>query len=323
MRLVCLLFYCPLSVFASQWSIQIENDVTFYQDSNYTNGLALSWQSDYYSNIVKSEQLSALTAWQSHLMFKQSPASNNYGFKLSQRMWTPNEITIEVAQPFDRPYAGLLELEHHTASYSDDFAQKNWLTLGVIGPAAGAEKVQSIFHSINDASSPNGWPYQVENQATIGFAYEVEQLIYRKQGTSPYAYEFSGYGYGSLSNFRSEVNGGLQFRWGTDLANSFGRSSSHYGQVGNITNLSKTYNITFFTRAQLGYRFNDLSLSGNLPYQSQVEIQRPQARVDAGISLAFSNFAILWSVKTYTRDYQSDSEYWHGYGSLSVNWSFE
>lgn len=325
---------------AGQWNIQLENDVTFYEDNNYTNGLSLSWQSSYKSNIPKSyipnsdmqnhnstkQDMPSFITWQQSLLFKQNMShkdetnKNNWGLKLSQRMWTPNELKVGLPQPFDRPYAGVLELELHSASYQESFSQKNWLSFGVVGPAAGAEKLQSLFHSSTGSSDPKGWQYQIENQATFTYAYEADKLFYRSKPDS-YQWEVSGYGYGSLSNLRSEINSGMLLRWGTNIANSFGRLSSHYGHVANVTELTNHYELILFSRIQLGYRFNDLTINGDLPYISNVEVQHLQARLDVGAELTLPHFSIRWSINTYTRDYQSDIDKWHGYGSLSISWA--
>lgn len=307
---------------AGQWTVQLENDVTFYEDGNYTNGLLLSWQSDYIKKPVKDMHLPAFLTWQNKLLLSSDYETTNWGIKLSQRMWTPDEIKNDVPQPYDRPYAGLLEIELHNANYSNESAYKNWLSIGVIGPAAGAQKLQRLFHSTTGASSPNGWEYQVHNQAVFTYAYEIDKLIYRNTHNSNYQWEINGFGYGALSNVRSEANVGLMLKWGTNLGKTFGRESNHYGQTSNFTSLTESYDLSLFARGHIGYRFNDLTLDGDLPYETRVELQHPQGFLKLGAQLAFPNFSILWSVNGYTKDYQTDPDSWHGYGSLSLSWQF-
>ena len=309
-----------------QWNLQIENDVTFGDDGNYTNGLLLGWQSAPVNRYQEVESaLPNYFNWQNQWLLDQTYHHKNFGLKLSQRMWTPSEIKIETPQPNDRPYAGVLELEASTGTYSDSRAQKNWLSIGMIGPAAGAEKLQKAFHSSTGSSFPSGWKYQIENTPIINLAYESDHLLYRSNSLGSFKFEASGYGYLNLSNLRSEANTGLLLRFGTNLADSFGKISSHYGHAGNIISqpnhsLIANSNLFFFTRAQLGYRFNDLTLTGDLPYESNVELEHKQARLDIGAVWAFNHFSATWSFNTYTKDYQSDPEKWHGYGSLTLSW---
>jgi len=320
--LLFLCVYCyQCFLLAGQWTIQLENDVTFYEDGNYTNGLMFNWQSNYSPLKKLYNDLPVISQWQSKLLIQQEVGLTNWGLKLSQRMWTPDEIKIELPQPLDRPYAGVLEFELHSAQYSNILAQKNWITVGIIGPSSGAEKLQSLFHSSTSSSAPKGWKYQIENEGIFSYSYELDKLLIRRQKFSNYQWELSGHGYGSLSNLRSELATGLTFRWGTNLADSFGRLSNHYGQISNLTSLTKHYDFTFFTRAQIGYRLNDKTITGDLPYQSQIEVQHEQAHLKLGVNLTFPHFSVLWSINAYTRDYQSDKDSWHGYGSLSLSWS--
>ncbi|WP_232771323.1 lipid A-modifier LpxR family protein [Colwellia sp. 12G3] len=53
------------------------------------------------------------------------------------------------------------------ALYSADIAQKSWLSIGIVGPASGTEQLQGSIHKLLGASTPQGWPYQVENTATF------------------------------------------------------------------------------------------------------------------------------------------------------------
>ncbi|QBG37373.1 lipid A deacylase LpxR family protein [Litorilituus sediminis] len=321
-----LLVACTLFVLApalaSQWHAQIENDATFAQDGNYTNALALGWESAPITDLtLRQQKLPLWFHWQHAFLISQRNSQNSYGIKLNQRMWTPNEIKITSPQPYDRPYAGLLQLESHTSSYKSNYAQKNWFAIGVTGPASGAKQVQKYIHDWRDASKPKGWSYQIEQQLTVQLAYEVDTLLYRQASIANTDWEISGYSHIELGNFRSQADLGLMLRWGSNLANTFGRLSSHYAQLGNITSQVDSSAIIAYTKVQRGYRFNDLSIEGDLPYQSYVKVQHQQAKVALGFIWSLSSFAIDWSFNGYTKDYTSDAKTWHGYGSLSLIWS--
>lgn len=320
--IICFGFSLLTPTLASQWHIQIENDATFAQDGNYTNALALGWESAPIADLtLRRQKLPLWLHWQHAFLIQQPNSKNAYGFKMNQRMWTPNEIKIATPQANDRPYTGLLQLESHTSSYKNDYAQKNWLAIGITGPASGAEQIQNYFHDWLGASEPKGWQYQIEQQLTLQFAYEVDALLYRKPSIANTDWEISSFAHIDIGNFRSQADVGLMLRWGTDLADTFGRLSSHYAQLGNITSQVSTSAIIAYSKIQLGYRFNDLSIQGDLPYQSNVKVQHQQAKVSLGFIWSLSSFAIDWSFNGYTKDYTSDPKTWHGYGSLSLIWS--
>jgi len=321
--MVKLLLLCLVVVFApftygGQFHFQLENDVTFGEDGNYSNGIIIGWESQ--PILDDADATSFIQQWQKTLFFAQPQAKKAWGVKVTQRMWTPDEIKITVPQPDDRPYAGFLEFEHHIALYGGDFAQKNWLSIGIIGPASGTEQLQGAIHKLLGASTPAGWPFQIENKATFQFGYEVDSLLLRKSAPFDSQWEISAFNYNTLGNLRSDINLGLTLRWGPALQQSFGRLSSHFGHVGNSLYQAQPYSLLFFTRMQVGYRFNDLTIDGSLPYVSQVEFNPYLVSATTGASYTFDKVAVTWSFNFYNKEYLNDNNSWHGYGSLLFTW---
>jgi len=311
---------------AGQLNIQLENDGIFANDGNYTNGFALGWESkpllSHQHRLPSSVPLLFQLQHSFRLPIMQTRSA--WGAKLSQRMWTPNEIDSPEPQSHDRPYAGLLELESHSADYGAKFAQKNWLTIGLIGPKSRAEQVQKRVHSITGSTTPQGWQHQIQDQVTLQFAYEIDALLYRAKKYRGALFrnnqwEVSSYSHLALGNFKTEASLGLMFRWGGMLNKTFGRLSSHFGHMGNTSEVIRTSNIFLFSKMQIGYRFNDLSIEGDLPYESEIEIQHKQAKLALGLNWTVDNFAFTWSLNSYTRAFVSDQKSWYSYGSLTLS----
>lgn len=324
---VCFIFITVmLSARAGQLNIQFENDGVFANDGNYTNGFSLAWESmpeliqqhDNATNMPKLSQLQYL------MRLALTQTQKAWGMKISQRMWTPNNIRIITLQNDDRPYAGLFEIESHTADYGPKFAQKNWLALGITGVKSKAEYVQTKVHDLIGSIPPLGWQYQVKEEVTLQLGYEIDALLFRsKRYRSKYMdnnqWEISSYSHLSLGNFNTEASLGLLFRWGTSLNKTFGRLSSHFGHTGNTTQLENSNNLTIYSRLQFGYRFNDLTIEGDLPYESILDIQHNQAKAVLGMQWTIDNYAITWSLNSYTRAYNRDNKSWHSYGSLTLS----
>jgi hypothetical protein len=309
--------FSPLT-YASQFHFQLENDVTFGEDGNYSNGMILGWESTALS-YHKESPINAKN-WLQLLSFPLQNSQHAWGLKVSQRMWTPDEIKIAEAQPYDRPYAGLLEIEQHSALYNSNIAQKTWLAIGVTGPASGTEKLQGSIHKLLGASEPLGWQYQIENQATIQLAYEIDYLLIRQPAPFNSQWEISTFNHNAIGNIRSDIDVGLTFRWGVNLEKSFGRLSSHFGHTGDLTTNATPQTLLFFTRLQAGYRFNDMTIDGKLPYESEVEFNAQKASAATGLSYYFSGGAVTWSFNVYNKEYLTDSKQWHGYGLLQFSW---
>lgn len=133
---------------ADSVSIYSENDVLHYQDGWYTSGQALDYRSD-----------------------------NLWGLKLAQEIYTPENKGSPNIQQGDRPYAGYLHLDlikNFLAGAQDDYAA---LSLGVIGPASGAEAVQCGFHHATGMMMPAGWKWQLRNEPTVNLAYYKSRSV--------------------------------------------------------------------------------------------------------------------------------------------------
>lgn len=310
-----LLICASFSSYADQWHFSFDNDVVIGQDGDYSNGFVFGWQALPQTDFTQAPWP---FSWQQSLRFPSQSKTVQWGAKVYQRMWTPSEIEYDYAQPNDRPYAGLLELESYTGRYSDSLTQKNWFSIGIMGPASGAQTMQELVHKITPSTPPQGWQYQVENQLTVQLAYEVDALALRRNATDDSQWELSGYSHTMLGNFRSEANLGLTLRWGDDLAQSFGQLSSHAGHFGQFSATARKHGSWLvYARAQAGYRFNDLSIDGELPYDSYVQIKHQQAKASAGVIWAFPTWSVSWSFELYTPEYEPDPNSWHGYGVLS------
>jgi len=329
-RLIPYIFFILISTMlsaqAGQLNVQFENDGIFANDGNYTNGFSLAWESK--PELVKldspPEHMPILFQWQYIIRLPLTQTESAWGMKMSQRIWTPNNIRIVTLQSLQRPYAGLFEIESHTAEYGPTFAQKNWLALGVTGVKSKAEYVQTKVHDIIGSTPPLGWEFQVEEQVTFQFSYEVDALLFRSKAyRSTYLdnnqWEVSSYSHLSLGNFNTEASAGLLVKWGTGLLNTFGRLSSHFGHTGNTTQVNSKDNFSIYSRFQLGYRFSDLTIEGELPYVSHLDIKHQQAKAVLGMQWTIDNYAISWSLNSYTRAYKSDDKSWYSYGSLTLS----
>lgn len=303
----------PVVSFAAdhQWNFKFENDIWVKSDGNYTNGLSIARLSNSASSLLFQQQL---------LFVNSDSMQSNFGIGLRQRMWTPSNIEESAPIPDDRPYAGLLEFETYHALFNETFAIKNWLSLGTTGKNSGAEWTQKKVHQLTNSETPNGWHNQISNKMTFQYSMEAEQLITRSHLSPNSSWELSSFAYGTIGNFRTQPNVGLSIRVGSNLGKTFGQLSSHAGHAGWLIENTDRFNWFAYSRFQLGYRFNDLSIEGKLPYVSNVTIENKQAQTDFGLVLNYSNLATVLGFHTYTQEYETDRKKWHHYGSINFIW---
>ncbi|MDT8410864.1 MAG: DUF2219 family protein [Vicingaceae bacterium] len=83
---------------------------------------------------------------------------------------------------FDRPYAGWLFAENKITIANQKSLTFISLTIGILGPASGAEKLQDNFHVLINNPKFEAWDNQVQNEvaANIGVGFNLPLLSFGK-----------------------------------------------------------------------------------------------------------------------------------------------
>jgi hypothetical protein len=158
----------------SGWTLSWENDSftppSLSSDESYTNGVRFALQRDWqWTNQVG-------TWWGRHYPLASHDTRHDITTSLlvGQNFFTPTIITTYEADSTDRPYAGLLysgvrieitEPEPEKASAFQFRAQHALeFDLGVIGPPALADQVQTGVHLLRTSRVPKGWDEQLKTE---------------------------------------------------------------------------------------------------------------------------------------------------------------
>ncbi len=78
---------------------------------------------------------------------------------------------------FDRPYAGWSFLSNKIAAVNNKTLYFTKLTLGVLGPISGAEKLQNSFHKLINSPKFPEWKNQIQNEVAGNIALGINHLI--------------------------------------------------------------------------------------------------------------------------------------------------
>ena len=195
-----------------------ENDSFFDTDRFYTNGVQLSIKRSRdrrgdFARAVTRRACRWLDCEDSVFLTSQT----NYG----QLMYTPRDITIAEPQPHDRPWAGLLYVEHAYALLSPD--QRTLTTLsaqvGVTGPASLSEESQKLFHNILDRPEPRGWHNQIGGSLAVMASAERRTALERLSVALPGDVQLNTAAYWrvAVGNTMTYAAGGLAIVVGKDL----------------------------------------------------------------------------------------------------------
>ncbi|WP_193173700.1 lipid A deacylase LpxR family protein [Nisaea nitritireducens] len=191
------------------FNVTFENDVFNGTDRHYTNGVSIQY-TDTLNRVPHGVRYAAAP-------FIDPGADIRVTYQLGQNLYTPQDIERKIPDPEDRPYAGWLYGSVGVVADTKDSLTSLQLSLGVVGPAALGEQVQSFVHSAIDTREPRGWDSQLENEPALLLTFErkwAERLV-----GEPYGFQIDASPYvgGALGNVFTHANGGVTFRLGYDL----------------------------------------------------------------------------------------------------------
>ncbi|MEO0586701.1 MAG: lipid A deacylase LpxR family protein [Planctomycetota bacterium] len=216
-----------------QVDVLIENDSTFTfdrEDRHYTSGQALA----------VSLPSAGLADWLNDATpFDADRAA--FGFVAAYLLFTPDDIENDAPRPGQHPYAGVAyvggyvqrDRRHPDLVGVTEFDHLQ-LDLGVIGPAARGEQVQSTVHDIFGGEEPNGWDSQHPDQFLIQLTYRHKwriDLLNNGQPVAQDGHAITRGGFGldvtpqvgaSVGTLRVEAEASATGRVGFNLPDTFG-----------------------------------------------------------------------------------------------------
>jgi len=152
------------AVTACEFQLYIENDVLAGTDRYYTNGIK-------FGGGMRADPLIELLfqapAQEVLRRIDNTPRKVHVGLFIGQQLYTPRHITVARPQPFDRPWAAWAYVGGVAQSVAENRMRTVELDLGVVGPAALGEPVQTEWHKLIGADRPRGWDNQLRNEPGI------------------------------------------------------------------------------------------------------------------------------------------------------------
>lgn len=299
---------------ADNWQFGLHNDAISEDDGNYTNAMFLNYAS----------QSNALQNWVEYL-FPQFPIADfdfAENFHLGQKIWTPSEISIELPQENERPYAGLTYFEYGSHIYNPRVAYRTSIMLGVIGEKSKARSVQTEFHRVIGANKPMGWDYQIEDEMVYQGTIEADQLLIRANSSfSELDWFYSARA--SAGNFQSEVAIGNTLRFGSDLAANFNNLNLHPYRMTGLILPDNDFGSIFYISAEILYRFNDITIEGDLPDGvPRMHIENVQTKVGTGILVYYDQVGVNFSAIVSSPDFKEDVNSDYLIAALGFIWQF-
>jgi len=167
----------PADAPQASWSFQLDNDLFAGTDTNYTNGWRLShtWSQDKSKiNDLQQGLFDATGAENSDSFFDfLSPRKSNsrlewdFGYSITQLMFTPTDRDAPKAPVGERPYAGWLGLMLTAHAKDRDSISSAGLAIGWTGEHSLAHAAQDFTHDLRDIEPFDGWDSQYPTEITL------------------------------------------------------------------------------------------------------------------------------------------------------------
>lgn len=311
------LVFAPLSVWAQDavpnkilfdepnFSVVTENDAFFSgTDRNYTNGLKFN-----YTLPDRKTPDFAKKIGRTLLRSKEGqPLLSTFVF--GQSIYTPEDISSAAPLPDQHPYAGWLYLGSTITSVKDKHADVLSLELGVVGPAAKGEFVQSNFHQLIDGQEPKGWDNQLKNELGLLLSYQHHWTSITLPQLGPFEFDVTPTLGASLGNVQISGTAGLGFRIGGNLnSDPFGPPRIRPAISGPGTFGSDKFSWYFFVNTNARAVGRDIFLDGNTFRHSQsVDKQSLVGEVQAGLALQVHCLEFTYSLINRTEQFEGQDD---------------
>jgi len=288
-------------------TLAFENDRFGSEDDRYyTNGFRLTYFNSGADLPEFAEEIDDLIP-----TFDLNETTGVY-YSFGQNIYTPENISLPVPDPLDRPYAaflyGSIGLTTVTENHLDDIE----FTLGMIGPFALGEDIQGFVHEILNARDPKGWRYQLKNEPGFIFSWQ-------RRYPANYVSSFGGikgsldpfYGV-TLGNVYTYVHGGFLAR--LDLKDSGWqdvpvRIRPSLPGTGVFLTPDSQFSSYLFAGVDIRAIGRNIFLDGNTFTDSpRVNKKHIVADLNAGISLSFGAKKISYTLVYRTEEFEGQRD---------------
>ena len=289
-----------MEVFPLMVNIIFDNDIFNNTDYYYTNGARI----EMVLPIAKSSPVNKM------LLGLKTNDIDISGFSITQNIYTPINPEATGIEYGDRPFASYLTVGQFRESYhlKKQIQIKSALDIGVIGPLAFGEKVQSTVHTLE----PTGWKYQLQNSFLINYYFRIEKGLY---GSSNF--ELNAVGQANLGTLYDKIGGGLRWRAGSFLP-------VYRGPMTICCNQAKRRQLQywFFMTANTDLVVYDATLQGsmfdnNSPYVLEnSDINRVVFTGSMGVALYYDNLGVELENIYLTPEFKGAKYF--GYGRIKL-----
>lgn len=309
--------------------ISWDNDLLANSDDHYTNGLQFGWVSGYLSDYADGPIPGFLGDAVQQLPGLDDDARQRFiSYSLSHRIFTPNDITVSELIEDDLPYSAMLTGTLTTGSQSDRHMDAYSLTIGVVGPAALGEQIQSGVHQIVGSEEPEGWDNQLDNEILLNLGYEHRYRLTAFGDMGGWNGDVILQGGAMAGNMITMATAGIGARFGFNTPDDFGIPPQFFGEetIGSrpYSRDWQPYGIWGFVLLNGSVFANAIFWDGNTFEDSHsIDYDPAIGRLYTGIRGQYGNWGASFGITATTVPWDNpDDKSSQTYGRLAVGYSY-
>lgn len=207
------------------FGVVVENDVFVSdRDRHFSSGIRL--------DLVPRKEMSflGLNGLMKRLM--GSTGASRQFLSLGQDMHTPEDLSRTDLISDDVPYAGWLYLTVGRSRTTDSYTERLSLTIGVIGPASLAGKLQYTWHAAFNFNEPRGWQNQLRNEPGLNLFYQRRWRVPLFVAENGFELRLSPAAQVALGNIFVHAGGNMLLQIGKNLPKDASVPQIHPGLAG-------------------------------------------------------------------------------------------
>lgn len=299
----------------STFNFRYENDHFAGQDQGYSSGLRWQFGS---RNVAGETCVPGSVTLAKRVLgwtLPDNPDELNLLAGVEHHVYTPSDRFATAPIPGDRPYAGWLFSTWGLRARKDNELVRDYVNIGVVGPAAGAEQVQNFIHHILGRPRFHGWKNQLHNELGLQWVYDHAYRIELSPRSRLQVDAIAHWG-GSLGNVATYAEAGSEFRIGPNLPEDFGAIPA--------TRPASEHGLRPYLFASVNGRavVRDIFLDGNTFGDSQsVDKKAFVGEYAMGVAFHVGGMKVSFARVHRSREFDGQKEL-PSYGSLSFVQSF-
>jgi lipid A 3-O-deacylase len=296
----------------SRLFVRIDNDVLTGTDHEYTSGVQVGATS---ATFERSDDapLPPSLRWANDTLRWLQPkgfAENDVAWSIGQRIYTPDDNSLEQPDPRDRPYAGLLFADLTYSGRDRRSMRSTSIDVGIVGPSALAEQTQRLFHRAFRNNEFRGWDHQINDEPVFRILHER----FHRWDVKParkFA-DFTSHHGGSIGTLTTFANAGAELRIGKNLPDNFGTATTlSYGQTtppAHWAGSPSGPSIHGFVAVDARAVLHDVTLDGNTWRDSASVDREPfSAELALGVAVDWRQWQATLGATYRTKEYETQA----------------